>query len=349
MTDSTDMYPFNEIEGKSMTVFFPGVGPKTMFSSNADYDELVDAVYDNDLDTVVELFDLPSRVEAISKGRVEVTREGVFINGERRGGKIVDRIMQMLHRGAKTITHFTAFLENREANPDVDARESVYDFIQHCSLPITPDGCFLAYKFVRHDYMDWYTGCTHENRVGAHISMPREQVCADRNVSCAPGLHACSKEYVSNWGGRGLRMMVIKVNPRDVVSVPYSYNMEKMRVCAYEVVEELNGWLNTPEDEIEHYVTTKHGAVDPTNPADYAPAPTPVVAETVEDDDDEPVEVGKPDYSQKLDAAKVRRFKALLPQVENGTMTLTALCARFGISRRTGGRIRDGELWSNVN
>ena len=33
--------------------------------------------------------------------------------------------------------------------------------------------------------------------------------------------------------------MVIKINPRDVVSIPYDYNNEKMRCCRYEVIGEV--------------------------------------------------------------------------------------------------------------
>jgi len=31
----------------------------------------------------------------------------------------------------------------------------------------------------------------------------------------------------------------VKVNPKDVVSVPYDYNYSKMRVCEYEVLREV--------------------------------------------------------------------------------------------------------------
>jgi hypothetical protein len=34
--------------------------------------------------------------------------------------------------------------------------------------------------------------------------------------------------------------MVCKVNPKNVVSIPADYNNSKMRVCEYEVIDELN-------------------------------------------------------------------------------------------------------------
>lgn len=37
---------------------------------------------------------------------------------------------------------------------------------------------------------------------------------------------------------------MVKVHPKDVVSVPYDYNGAKMRACRYEVLREV------PDDEI---------------------------------------------------------------------------------------------------
>jgi hypothetical protein len=50
-------------------------------------------------------------------------------------------------------------------------------------------------------------------------------------------LHVCSQSYLGHFGGD--RVIVCKINPKDVVSVPADYNNAKMRVCRYEVVSEL--------------------------------------------------------------------------------------------------------------
>jgi len=42
--------------------------------------------------------------------------------------------------------------------------------------------------------------------------------------------------------------VLVKVNPKDVVSVPVDYNNTKMRVCRYEVIS-VFGSQDTPEPD----------------------------------------------------------------------------------------------------
>ena len=46
----------------------------------------------------------------------------------------------------------------------------------------------------------------------------------------------------------GERVMILKINPRDVVSIPTDYNDSTGRCCRYEVIGEVG--VN-PEDEVE--------------------------------------------------------------------------------------------------
>ena len=70
--------------------------------------------------------------------------------------------------------------------------------------------------------------------------MPRNFVNDNKEETCSTGLHFCSREYAEGFfGNSGDRMMVIKINPRDVVSIPVDYNNTKGRCSRYEVVGEL--------------------------------------------------------------------------------------------------------------
>jgi hypothetical protein len=107
------------------------------------------------------------------------------------------------------------------------------------SLPITPDGCFLAYKKVRNDYLDIHSG-TMNNSVGQVVSMERNEVDDDKDRTCSAGLHFCSQDYLPHFGnGYDNRVVILKINPRDVVSIPSDYNNAKGRACRYEVVGEI--------------------------------------------------------------------------------------------------------------
>jgi hypothetical protein len=105
------------------------------------------------------------------------------------------------------------------------------------SLPITPDGHFLAYKKVRYDYKDCHSG-TMDNSVGQVVEMERNSVDDDKDRTCSTGLHFCSRDYLNHFGGE--RLVIVKVNPRDVVSIPSDYNGAKGRACRYEVVDEID-------------------------------------------------------------------------------------------------------------
>ena len=67
--------------------------------------------------------------------------------------------------------------------------------------------------------------------------MERNQVDDDQNQTCSTGLHFCSQEYLNHFGGA--RTVIVKINPRDVVSIPNDYNNSKGRACRYEVIGEL--------------------------------------------------------------------------------------------------------------
>lgn len=72
------------------------------------------------------------------------------------------------------------------------------------------------------------------NNIGQVVSIPRQQVDKDRNVTCSHGLHVANWEYAKTYSGTVL--ISVKVNPKNVVSVPVDYNNMKMRVCEYTVM-----------------------------------------------------------------------------------------------------------------
>jgi hypothetical protein len=129
------------------------------------------------------------------------------------------------------------FMENLMLNPSKRAVTELYGFLEKGNLPITPDGHFLAYKKVKQDYTDCYTG-TMDNSVGQVVEMERNSVDDDQNRTCSTGLHFCSREYLNHFGGE--RVMILKINPRDVVSIPNDYNDTKGRACRYEVIDEID-------------------------------------------------------------------------------------------------------------
>jgi len=127
---------------------------------------------------------------------------------------------------------------NIEENPSYKSRQELLAWIEATNLPITSDGYVLAYKAVRNNYLDIYSG-TISNTAGSVITMPRHLVNDNSNETCSVGLHVANYEYARTFGSGDARIMVIKINPKDFVSIPTDYNNVKARVCEYQVIEEV--------------------------------------------------------------------------------------------------------------
>jgi len=97
----------------------------------------------------------------------------------------------------------------------------------------------LAYKVVRSNFMDKHSG-RFDNSPGKTVEMPRAKVDDNDNNTCSSGLHACSKDYVKFFSnGSSDKLVVVKIAPEDVVSIPTDYNNTKLRCCKYLVVSEI--------------------------------------------------------------------------------------------------------------
>lgn len=117
-------------------------------------------------------------------------------------------------------------------NPRYESIEMLFSFIERQNLTICEDGCFIAYKGVTEDLKDIHTH-TFDNSPGQIVKMPREEVAFDPNTPCHTGLHCGALSYAANFGSV---VVAVKVDPANVVSVPYDCDCQKIRVCEYEVL-----------------------------------------------------------------------------------------------------------------
>jgi hypothetical protein len=76
-----------------------------------------------------------------------------------------------------------------------------------------------------------------DNSPGKIVEMERNAVDDNRDRTCSAGLHFCSQSYLTHFGGE--KIVIVKINPKDVVSIPSDYNDAKGRACRYEVVGEM--------------------------------------------------------------------------------------------------------------
>ena len=147
---------------------------------------------------------------------------------------MTERIILMAQDGYD-VTPLVNFMSNLMSNPSKTAIDEAYLFLEATGLPITSDGHFIAYKIVRDDYSSIHDP-EFMNEVGTVVEMPRNEVCDDRLTTCSYGLHFCSKEYLTAYGSSNRasdRLVLVKINPADIVSIPFDYNNAKGRASKY--------------------------------------------------------------------------------------------------------------------
>ena len=227
-------YPYL-IQGKNIVVVIGSVS-HTISSTHIAYERVKAAIKADDWETIEGIIDPKQIVIEYGNGDIAIEGEKFFWKGQELHTSLTVRIIQMYQDGFP-IEPMVNFMENLMLNPSKRAVTELYGFLEKGNLPITPDGHFLAYKKVKQDYTDCYTG-TMDNSVGQVVEMERNSVDDDQNRTCSTGLHFCSREYLNHFGGE--RVMILKINPRDVVSIPNDYNDTKGRACRYEVIDEID-------------------------------------------------------------------------------------------------------------
>lgn len=241
----------------SVTVFFPGAAPLVATSHHTHYDEIVKAlVSDEDETTIRSLFDLAfalaRKFEQVSE-RVMINCGKVYFDGEVLDDVLTQTILKFYQEGNDEFKPLVAFLEKVFTNPDAHSRTNLYRWLANQSFAIAPDGDFIAYKSVQPSTEDgvywsihnggekaaivdgeWVDGFV-PNKPGSVISMPRGEVAHDPSASCSTGLHVGSWRYAKDFTGN--TVLRVKVNPRDVVSVPTDAGGAKLRCCRYQVID----------------------------------------------------------------------------------------------------------------
>lgn len=221
-----------------MTVVHEGK-THTCNSDHPNYERCKEAFKSRDAQAFVDACDIPLAVQKYSGSKLVVENDRVLYNGQELHNCVVDRLLNLMNDGFD-VSYLVRFIERLMANPSRRSVEQLYNFLELYFLPITEDGTFLAYKVVRNDYMDKYSG-KFDNSVGQIIECDRNEVCDDPDKGCSHGFHAGSLEYSGPNGyyfSPGDRIMIVEIDPACVVSVPRDVSYQKIRTCKYKVVAE---------------------------------------------------------------------------------------------------------------
>lgn len=220
-----------------ITVFIEGK-QYTINASNPAFPNALKAYKESDWQGLVDSIHPANKLHRLyfQYENIEVKDGNVYIDGDAVTSIVAERVLNAL-AGDVDAVHIFKFMTRLQLNPSKRAVDELYTFLEHKNLPITDSGTFLAYKAVRSDYSDKHTG-TFFNTVGSVLTMPRNKVDDDKNAPCSYGFHAGTLEYASDFANHYDKMVVVEIDPADVVSIPTDCNFQKLRTCRYKVVAE---------------------------------------------------------------------------------------------------------------
>jgi hypothetical protein len=239
----------------------------TVDSRQPTYPEIVKHLINN-VDDDETLLGLITPVKLVSDTLTRLTervtyRDGsLYFDGDVLESAIATHIVRIIETDATNEVAYLSlvrFLEKVATNPSKKSRKHLYHFVESNGMTIHEDGDLIAYKGVRTDGYSSHSGYgivdgkifgeinadgelvkgeSLLNNVGSVIEIPRSLVDDDRQQTCSTGLHVGTYSYARSFAPK---LLTVKVNPRDVVSVPHDYDNSKVRVSRYLVLEENNG------------------------------------------------------------------------------------------------------------
>jgi hypothetical protein len=223
----------------TLTVYVDG-RPYHLQSGTIQYNQVKQALLDGRLDEVPTLLAPGGALQRYLGSEYVTDGTTISFRGAVLPEQLNARIFAMANEGLDP-SPLLRFYERLDQNPSFRARTELFTFIKHLDIAIEPDGTFLGYKKVNDNYTDCHSGTFH-NTPGTVHEMPRNQVNDDADQTCSYGFHVGALEYARDnfHAGRG-NIMICRVDPKDVVSIPSDYDGQKLRTCKYEVVGEWNG------------------------------------------------------------------------------------------------------------
>lgn len=273
----------SDTKGESLILIYDDGDPVTVPGTHPRFQEILELLRsgeaeDEKVKELVNIMHAAGKKLSAITDRISVAPYGVFFDGDILRSELAEIIGDMLDEGrGDDLAAVAKFLENAAANQSMSAIDDMYRWITNRDMVLTSEGTFLAYKGVMSQNGnivsitrgtalvdgEEFTGNI-PNPVGAVITMPRSAVTADSAVGCGPGLHAGTYSYARGFS-RG-PMLLVEINPRDVVSVPSDCSFQKLRVSRYKVLEHIEGRQESRYYEFENVEDdgdfTEEGQVD---------------------------------------------------------------------------------------
>ena len=256
-------------KGRSLAVFYSDGECDTISETHVSFEAILEKIIkgsatDEEIRELARVRETLARKMSSLSERVSVDGMTVYFDGDEIRGEVSDIIKSLFIEGRDLdFKPLVNFLEKASTNPSLESVDDLYRWIRAGDLVIDPEGYIIAYKAVKvdengvgvsiHAGKAFVNGQEFEGNIpnvpGTVITMPRSEVDPKSFNTCSYGLHAGTYAYASkfaSWQSNGkTRIALVKINPRDVVSVPTDHADSKMRVSRYVVVSQTDHRLES--------------------------------------------------------------------------------------------------------
>jgi hypothetical protein len=236
-----------------ITVFINGTPHVASTETHSNFSEIVETIESGFAEIEEKVMNLIS-----SKGKVDAflntvnrysdqklnlrLEDGVLSDKD---GNLQDELVESLKLSPTAAAHFYRKF-SAITRPNVKAR--LKNFLAKHAFHITEEGNILAYKGVKSNFYSVNTGdafcngirCSNEsipNLPGDKLMMTPSMVDLS-DSACGAGLHAGSYEYAKDWS-KG-KIVLVEIDPRDIITVPTDCDMQKLRTFGYKVIKEVS-------------------------------------------------------------------------------------------------------------
>lgn len=245
-------YTYTKTNGQEvLVVLLNGKLESLTPDSHQNFYEILEAVeYGEDVSRLVDIeSQVVDRFEGLSD-RVSVANGRVYFDGDEMNDVFSRDITRALAEDADFMA-VVNFLEKVSANPSVDSKEQLYNWLKAQNVTINTNGNVVSYKSVANTdeegvYQSHSSGTAFVNgerqqghirqSVGDVVTMPRSEVDDSRDNPCSTGLHAGAWDYAGSFGGSDSTILEVEIDPVDFVSTPNDSSFHKARICRYKVL-----------------------------------------------------------------------------------------------------------------
>jgi len=273
---------------ESVSCVFPDLNKNVTVRKDSqpdEYAQCIEAFSNQNWEQLQRIMVPEYKVEVETSGDVRLDGDDVYYKGIPIKESALTNAIRRAIVNKLPFNNFVKFMERLyNIDTSLNIKQNLFDWLENNQQAMfDEEGYVIAYKVVDESLVTFHPnpdGSRNTNEVGAINSMPREEVDDNPNHTCSTGLHFCSYTYIPFYGYRG-RVVIVRIDPKDIVAIPRDYKFAKGRCCKYEVIGEVDNYFKQPVKTVEKVKEVTEKSVAKVVPTDIE-TPETVIEEAEE-------------------------------------------------------------------